>query len=62
MSPQKIKKPIYCHSGEGRARSEALALSSDFNRFWTPAFAGVTKFELLRSNKNSELIFSIHKL
>jgi len=32
-------------STEGWARSEALALSSFINTFWTPAFAGVTDFE-----------------
>jgi len=31
-------------SGEGRARSEVLALSRFFNTFWTPTFAGVTDF------------------
>jgi hypothetical protein len=38
----KSQKINFCHSGENRARSEALALSSYFNCFWTPAFAGVT--------------------
>jgi hypothetical protein len=30
MVSQKVPKSIYCHSGESRARSEALALSSHF--------------------------------
>ena len=36
------KKAICCHSGENLARSEALALSSNLNNFWTPASAGMT--------------------
>ena len=36
---------MFRHSGESRARSEALALSSIFNKFWTPAVAGVTRLE-----------------
>jgi hypothetical protein len=45
-NPKKVKKSIYCHSGESRVRSEALALSSHFKSFWTPASAGVTKIEI----------------
>jgi len=39
--------PSFCHSGKSRARSEASALSSDFEQlkcFWTPVFTGVTTF------------------
>ena len=32
------------HSREGGARSEALALSSNYKRFWMPASAGMTGF------------------
>jgi hypothetical protein len=32
------------HSREGGARSEALALSSYYKRFWMPASAGMTGF------------------
>jgi hypothetical protein len=53
MNPLKIKESIHCQSGESRARCEALALSSNFKSFWTPApvpdpdpgFAGVTGIE-----------------
>ena len=57
MNPQKVKNPIFCHSGESRARSEALALSSHFNSFWTPAFAGVTELRLFTIS--SDLGFSL---
>jgi hypothetical protein len=47
-----------------RARSEALALSSYINIFWTPAFAGVTGSRIPRSlergmNDKSEKILII---
>ena len=45
MNPLKVIQSISCHSGESRARSEALALSSNFKSFWTPALAGVTRIE-----------------
>ena len=53
MNPLKVKKSINCHCGEVRARSEVLALFSNFKSFWTPApaldtdpgFAGVTRIE-----------------
>ena len=32
----KVQIPIFRHSGESRARSETLALSSQFNMFWMP--------------------------
>jgi hypothetical protein len=50
MNPLKVN---FCHSGESRARSEALALSSYFNSFWTPAFAGVTGLGLFPKQSTS---------
>jgi hypothetical protein len=59
-----------CHSGESRARSEALALSSDFSVFWMPdqarhdetelftelaIFEFVSHFEIRISNLNQHI-------
>jgi hypothetical protein len=48
----KVKKSIYCHSRESRARSEALALFSYLSNSWTPAYAGVTDLGLFTKQSN----------